>query len=289
MKSRTSMHVIIFIIAVLVSGWLGVLVDRLLPEQPEGDSLGMGLWLVFPLLTVVALQLMSRSSWRGMGLALHFKRSWRWYIVALLIYPLITAIVLAIGKAAGWTDLSELRLESFLSVFLSLILVSFIKNIFEELVWRGYLTGKLVEKKLNDWSIYLIVGLVWGLWHLPYYMVFLSEESMYNVLPVSRVVFAIVAVISMTAWTVMFVELYRISGSIWPCVLMHAVEDSLLNHLVIDGYISIISGKEIWISPISGIITSLLYVAVGLLIRFIRLRQIPRTPDASFNNQHLLN
>jgi len=49
------------------------------------------------------------------------------------------------------------------------------------------------------------------------------------------------------------------------------VEDSLINHLVIDGHITIAAGKEFLISPITGIITSCLYLCVGLILRRIRL------------------
>jgi hypothetical protein len=70
----------------------------------------------------------------------------------------------------------------------------------------------------------------------------------------------------------MFTELFRVTKSVWPCVILHTVEDSLINLLVISGYISIAAGKEILISPINGIITSILYVAVGLGIRAYRKR-----------------
>ena len=65
----------------------------------------------------------------------------------------------------------------------------------------------------------------------------------------------------------MFVELYRITKSIWPVVILHMIEDSLVNHLIIDGHITISSGKEILISPILGIITAVFYIIVGLLMR----------------------
>jgi hypothetical protein len=65
----------------------------------------------------------------------------------------------------------------------------------------------------------------------------------------------------------MFVEIYRLTNSIWPVVLLHAVEDSLINPLVIDGHISIVSGMEIFISPISGIIPTSLYLLIGLWLR----------------------
>jgi Co/Zn/Cd efflux system component len=70
----------------------------------------------------------------------------------------------------------------------------------------------------------------------------------------------------------MFVELYRLTKSIWPVVLLHMIEDSLINHLVIDRHITIVSGKEILVSPIAGIITAILYVGVGLLLRKYRIR-----------------
>ncbi|WP_243119947.1 CPBP family glutamic-type intramembrane protease [Pelotomaculum propionicicum] len=135
-----------------------------------------------------------------------------------------------------------------------------------------YLTSQLVKLNLNDWKIYLIVGCVWAAWHIPYYLVFLPEADIQAVMPVSRAVYAVVAFITLLSWAVMFTELFRVTKSVWPCILMHMVEDSLVNLLVISHYISIATGKEILVSPINGIITSILYVAVGLGIRAYRIR-----------------
>lgn len=51
--------VAVFIVAVISCGSIGVLVDSLLTEQPEGETLGMGIWLVLPLLTVIIILLFS--------------------------------------------------------------------------------------------------------------------------------------------------------------------------------------------------------------------------------------
>ncbi|WP_269746403.1 CPBP family glutamic-type intramembrane protease [Methanosarcina lacustris] len=112
-----------------------------------------------------------------------------------------------------------------------------------------------------------MVGSLWGIWHAPYCLVFLPETDIQTVLPVSRAIFVIVLIITMIFWTVMFIELYRVTKSIWPGVVLHMVEDSLINPLVISGYISIVAGTEIFVSPIIGIITSILYLFVGLGIR----------------------
>ncbi|MDD4171804.1 MAG: CPBP family glutamic-type intramembrane protease [Syntrophomonas sp.] len=53
------------------------------------------------------------------------------------------------------------------------MLINFIIDIFEETAWRGYLTSQLLKFNLNDRKLYLIVGCVWVIWHIPYYMVFL--------------------------------------------------------------------------------------------------------------------
>ncbi|NLW47872.1 MAG: CPBP family intramembrane metalloprotease [Firmicutes bacterium] len=270
MNKNSIRNIVVFIVIVIISGWIGVLVDSILTDQPEGDSLGMAIWLVLPMLTAFAIILFSKASWNDIGFKLNFKGNIKWYLASIFIFPVITVIVLIIGVATKWIDMSSLNLKPLILAFCSIMLINFIKNIFEETVWRGYLTSQLVKLNLSDWKIYLIVGCVWGVWHIPYYLVFLSEANIQTVLPASRVIFAGVAIITMLFWSVLFIELYRVAKSIWPCVLLHMVEDSLVNPLVISGYITIVTGKEILISPIIGVITSVLYLAVGLGIRAYR-------------------
>lgn len=270
MNQKTIRNIVIFIVVVIISGWIGVLVDSVLTEQPKGDSLGMGIWLVLPMLTAIVIILFSKVNWKDIGFKPNFKGNIKWYLVSILVFPVVTVIILMIGVTTKWIDLSALNLKAFVYVFLSTLLINFIINIFEEIAWRGFLTSQLTNLNLNDWIIYLIVGCVWGIWHIPYYLVFLPESDIYAVLPVSRATYAIIAIITMFCWSVMFIELYRVTKSIWPCVVLHMVEDSLINPLIISGYISIAAGKEFLVSPINGVITSILYLAVGLGIRAYR-------------------
>jgi hypothetical protein len=245
-------------------------VDSVLISQPEGDSLGMGIWLVLPLLTAFIIILFSKVNWWDLGFKLNFTGNMKWYLASVLIFPVVTAIVLLIGAATNWIDLSTFNLKSFILAFCSTLLINFIIDIFEETAWRGYLTSQLVKLNLSDLKLYLIVACVWGLWHLPYYLVFLPEADIRAVMPVSRAVYVVVAFTTFLSWTIMFTELFRVTKSVWPCVILHAVEDSLINLLVISGYISIAAGREIFISPINGVITSILYAAVGIGIRAYR-------------------
>ncbi len=272
MNNKIIRNIVLFSFVVIISGWIGVLVDSFLTGQPEGDSLGMGIWLVLPLLTAFIIILFSKLSWKDLGFKPNFKGNIKWYLASVLIFPVVTAIVLLIGDATNWIDLSAFNLKPFILAFCSTLLINFIIDIFEETAWRGYLTSQLLKFNLNDWKLYLIVGVVWTAWHIPYYMVFLPETDILAVMPVSRAIYVLVAFTTFLSWTVMFTELFRITKSVWPCILLHMIEDSLINLIVISGYISIAPGKEILVSPINGVITSILYLAVGLGIRTYRIR-----------------
>ncbi len=271
MNKKVIRNIVVFIVVVILSGWIGVLVDSVLTEQPEGDSPGMGVWLVLPMLTAIAITIISKGNWNDFGFKPNFKGNLKWYLIAVLIFPVVTAIVLIIGTTTKWIDLSAFDLRLFILLFLSsTLLFTFIKNIFDGTPFYGYLTSQLVKLNHNGWEIYLIVGSLWGIWHAPYYLVFLPETDIQTVLPVSRAILFIVSIITIICWSVMYVELFRVTKSIWPCVVLHTVEDLLINPLVISGYISIVAGKEILVSPIYGIITSILYLFVGLGIRTYR-------------------
>ncbi|HRJ29110.1 MAG TPA: CPBP family intramembrane metalloprotease [Cyclobacteriaceae bacterium] len=272
MDKRAIRNLVIFIVVVLAIGWLGVWIDQVIPDQPEEETLGMSIWLVVPLLLVIVLRSFMGDGWKDAGLSPNVRGNVKWYLISIFIFPVVTAITLAIGYGTGWIGFSNFNAAAFFTLFFSLLGFNVIKNIFEESVWRGYLTAKLVKLNLPDYTIYFVAGLVWGLWHAPYYLVFLPEAMINAVLPVGRVGFAVVAVVNMLAWTVMFTELFRLTNSIWPVILLHAVEDALINHLVIDGYIEINAGIEILISPICGIVPTLLYLAIGLWLRKKRTR-----------------
>ena len=268
--SKTKRNLIVFIIVTLASGWIGVLVDLLLTEQPKGNSLGMGLWLIIPFLTVIILRIINRD-WKDFGMRPNFKGNLKWYLVALIIYPLVTLITVGIALALGCVDITSFNMNTFLSLAIVSIGGNFIKNIFEEFAWRGYLTPKLVELKANDLVIYLVSGLVWALWHAAYYMVFLPDKYF---LDISRVRFLLTGCVIMTCWTVMYVEISRLTKSVWPCVVMHAVEDAVPTVLVmVGGFITLTNNSDIYLNPITGIVATVLFLVIGFVLRVARINR----------------
>ena len=60
-KKSLKLYLLIFVLTVLASGWIGVFLDSLLTNQPEGNTLGMGLWLILPFLVSILLRVISRD------------------------------------------------------------------------------------------------------------------------------------------------------------------------------------------------------------------------------------
>ncbi len=267
---RRKISLILFIVVVLASGWIGVWVDSKLPDQPAENSLGMGLWLILPIITMLILRLVNRD-WKDIGIRPNVKGNLKWYGVAIAIYPVMTVIIVGLALLFHSASFSSVELNSILPLIGVSIAGNFIKNIFEEFAWRGYLTPKLIELKLNDWMLYLVSGLVWALWHAAYYMVFLPDSYFETT---SRMGFLIIGCVLMVAWSIMYVEIYRLTKSVWPCVLMHALEDGVPTLLVsVAGVITLTKTGELWLSPTTGIITTILFVLFGLWLRSIRIKK----------------
>lgn len=263
----------IFIFVALSCGWLGVLLDTMLHEQATGDTPGMTVLIGLPLLTVVVLRFISHD-WGDFGVKPRFKGNLRWYLVAIAIFPFVTIFVAGSGLLFNIGELSQFNTSVFFSLVVASLLPNIIIDIFEEFAWRGYLTPKLIELKVNDWLIYVIVGLVWALFHTAYFLVLMPDEIFETV---SRAFYTWSACIIMVCWAVMFVELYRLTRSVWPGVFMHAVQDSfpnlLINNIGDGGVMIFTKMADPWLNPLYGVIPTMFVVAIGLWLRAIRIKK----------------
>ena len=62
------------------------------------------------------------------------------------------------------------------------------------------------------------------MWHITYYMFFLPDEYFTEI---SRPMMAVVGIVLMIFWSPLFVELRRLTKSVWPCVILHSMEDAV--------------------------------------------------------------
>lgn len=268
-KSKTFRNVAIFSFIAVICGWIGVGVNNLLGEPSNLESLGALIFIATPLLCTILLRLFGGDGWKDLPLKLKFKQNTFWYLFAFTIYPVVIGVTLFFGNLMGWVDASKFSIVAYLPIFAAAFWPEFIKNIFEESVWRGYLTVKMEQLTKNEWLIYLVVALVWQIWHLPYYLIFLDDAYLAKFFPYGEVLFVIIWFFVIGVWTIMYTEIFFLSRSLWLVVLMHTMEDSL-NPLISEGFVNIPSEYNWLISPSLWIIPLTIYLCVGLYLRKIR-------------------
>ena len=265
----------VFTALTLASGWIGLLVDDALGDAHSMKGQGSLVWIMTPILAGAVLALSDPSLRRS------YAASWlpgrlRAYGVALGIFPLTFVVAIAVGWAAG--VLSPAGLGAFGGAVAVNVLPTVLKNVAEEGAWRGYLTPALLHRRLPDPAVWLVVGVVWGVWHLPYYLWFLDESLIRSVYDVPPIIFALIGVGSTICWAPLFTELRILNGSIWPGLIAHSIANLSNTPLTLGG-LPIKPGWELLVSPMIGIIPNAIVLAAGLGLwarRTGRLRRRPR-------------
>jgi membrane protease YdiL (CAAX protease family) len=115
---------------------------------------------------------------------LQWRVQWRWYLAALLLEPLLITLgvygnALVTGVAPDYSQVMATKIfgqSATLWLFiLPFFLTDFISN-GEEIGWRGYVLPRL-QARYSVLTSTLILGVIWGFWHLPKYLTHFSLVS----------------------------------------------------------------------------------------------------------------
>lgn len=272
-KLRPVWPLAVFAVVSLGCGWVGIALDRAAGTPLGTEGPGIAFWLVAPLTVAMLLRLVT-GGWALAGLRPR-PAAWAWYLVAIAIPAVLATTLVGSAAALGVADLGG-DWHAWALGGLALIGLTVVKNVFEEFAWRGYLTAELVDRRCSDWTLYLTVALVWGLWHLPYYHRLLDPADIADVLPIAGLWFGLWACLAIGGMAVTLAELFRASGSVWPCVLLHTAHNCFVDRLQVDGPVTINPAASWWFSPIVGALSAAGYLAVGLGLRRRRLRRAQR-------------
>jgi CAAX protease family protein len=124
-------------------------------------------------------------------------------------------------SVAGVPVLQGFAIRLVASVFFAI--PACLQSLGEELGWRGYLLTRLFDAKIPTpvlWS-----GLIWGLWHIPFFLAWEPSRNLGERRSVSLFFF----VASTVALAYLLGYLRLRSGSIWPAVLGHASGNTILS------------------------------------------------------------
>lgn len=152
---------------------------------------------------------------------LNWRIDWRWYAVAFFLPPAIMLLAIAIHAALGGTVPSSPAIGHIPLAIANFGLVLLVGGpLGEEFGWRGYALPALTTK-LGWRSASLIIGVIWGLWHLPLFFMASTPQAH---MPIAWFI------VSTMAQSVMFAWVFRHSGqSIVPALVMHTSINAWVN------------------------------------------------------------
>jgi membrane protease YdiL (CAAX protease family) len=266
MDKKITRNLVIFSLVVVLCGWAGVGINRLVPTPDPMQSLGVLVWLAAPLVAVLILRGLGGDGWGDFGLGLKGNRGW--YVFALLVHPLTVLITLGLGVAFKVFSLDVLIAKGASTLWIALgvgFVASLVKNVFEEFSWRGYLTPRLDALGLDRMFNHLLTGLIWGAWHLPYWMFFTTRETYSIYTSMSMDWFIIMALMGIFPTAIIYGELRLKTGSLWPSFLAHNVLNAISSALLAVGMLKARSfSGEFWFANPSGLFAVMIFWVIGI-------------------------
>ena len=140
------------------------------------------------------------------------KQSVKYYVIVLCFLLILFGPSLMTGKVA-----EEVKWYSFIMIFIMAIVFGGI----EEIGWR-YTFQPLLEKRLPYEIASIITFVSWGLWH---YMYFYVSDSLEGIQHISFLFGLLTSCFVLGA-------IYRVSNSLWLCVLYHCLLNTFSQTLV---------------------------------------------------------
>lgn len=184
----------------------------------------------------------------------------QWYLVVLFGIAAIAYLAIGLGAIFGIPS-PEISLPYGLprESLLGFLPIFFLSNLFiggpiaEDIGWRGYIFTKLREK-MNAVQASILIGIVWAMWHLPYF-IFPSWRSAVGNIPF------LWFMLLTTSWSVLFAWVYVNTESILMPILFHAAINTTLGTLGILGQ----AGGDLTSLVLNTILT---WLIVGLIVEF---------------------
>ena len=158
------------------------------------------------------------TAWTGHSLLAWMRPVWRWrvplrwWLFALglptLLYAVVTMVLQLLGSTVDWSLAAD-RLPAYLSTF---VFVLFLGGALEEPGWRGF-GLPVLQERYSPLRATLILGLVWGVWHIPVYG------------PAGFVVPLVLAFFYTLLWNA--------TRSVGLCILLHASFTPAQDHFIL--------------------------------------------------------
>jgi uncharacterized protein len=205
------------------------------------------------------------GGWRAVKALLLRVVKWRipfWcYLSTWFVFPLVmTAGLMLFGFAhAGGVDWLSVGLRLTVAMPLNALLTALFTSgpLGEEPGWRGFALPRLF--RLGEWRSSLLLGLIWGFWHLPLAVLF--KEFREIVPGVTLPIWLVLYPLSVMATSVVMTQLWKWTGSVLITITFHAVLNfttaTLPTNQLMASYSPFVGGS---------IVVALFWVAAGAFV-----------------------
>jgi hypothetical protein len=156
----------------------------------------------------------------------------QWYLFVLIVYPMGAVIA---GEIAGAFTGVPVKIQNWAHLYLLLLPALIVDPgpLGEELGWRGFALPRMLER-WSPLSASLILGLIWGLWHLPAFFISgLAQNRM--ALPVFLL--ATISVSIIDTWLFL-----RTNGNLLLPILVHLMTNTTFKALGVSFVVSVVMG-----------------------------------------------
>jgi membrane protease YdiL (CAAX protease family) len=111
----------------------------------------------------------------------------------------------------------------------------------------------------------MLTALIWGTWHIPYWLFFLGNDVISSYTSIGMTWFIILGFIGLFPMALVFGELRLKTNSVWPVYIAHSITNVLSAQLILEGFFKFKPNTEIIFSPnLDGMIMMILFWVVGL-------------------------
>ena len=245
--------------------WVSSTID----DRPELAGVDFLLWLLVPVVFTIAYLTLGRT-WSSAGLRPKIRGQGYWFLFAVTLPIGLSALLLLANQLLGLVTLRSEQLSTGVMIGLAGLSGLFVKNIAEEFVFRGFLTGRLAQTVGAGLQSHLLTGVIWSFWHLVYWTVMLPEGKIAEVSGLPMLVFVMAAFAALSFQSVLLGELRLATGSIWAGVVLHTMNNAIFASLVAAQAVPLGDLRAALLTPID---IGLVYAGLMGLIGFMLWRR----------------
>jgi membrane protease YdiL (CAAX protease family) len=265
-------------LAIALGSFFTLWLARKVAVSPEMAGLEMLVWLAVPALFAVLYLTLGRM-WSTAGLGLRLRGNGGWFLLAATLPAALAGILLLLNQISGMVMLEPTAMKAGLVAGLSGLGVFAVKNVVEEFVFRGFLTGRFAATRLAGLQGHVLMGLIYASWHLVYWYTLLPQGKIAEVSGLSTHIFVVVGFMALTLQAILLGELRMVTGSIWAGWLLHTMNNAFFAGLVAANAVPRGDFTAMLFTPLDfGLVYAGIMAIIGLAIWRGRVRPMRQPP-----------